>query len=691
MKKVEAESLGTVHTHTHTHTVHLENRKATTKNEISIKELYESTKVNEQNKNITMFSKNKENAITLIALVITIIVLLILAGVSIAMLTGTNGILTQAQKAKMSTELSSYKEQLELYKTEKLSENREFLESTLTVGKESLKYNTQPEGEIGNIKTVIPNIKDEYIDKVEIIKGSLLINTQDKNEIEIAKSLGIASNPYDIVNGELLSSNGNLLLMDETGTLTIPDSVTKIGEGAFANLDGLKTIIIPGTVKEIGESAFAYNKTLETVIMQEGVEKIDGWAFTKCTSLKNVSMPNSLKEVGGMCYFVCTSLENIEFPDGITIFPQYILADCLNLKSVKIPSKLETIYEYAFSNTSISTIDIPNTVTGIGPNIFYQCNKLENIELNNNKNYKYEGGFLTNNIDKNIIFISDKYLKKTNTLEIPEGVTSFNIGISNYDNLTKIVIPSTLTSLGEMILPKSIGEVKVTSGNTTFIAENGILYDKVNKRLKMCYSKEENIKIQEGIEIIGNDAFLQSENAIQITLPESATTIVGQAFNGCEKLQQVNIGKKVTSISPVMMLWSNKANVVIDKDNPIYMTENGILYSKDKKTLYAMLYSASGEFEVDSGVESIGMTAFNGQQITKLILPEGLKTISQQAFTQCAFLESVEIPSTVTTIETGAFERCENLTSMNIKQKANSIAGAPWGIPKGMKVINWNV
>ena len=234
----------------------------------------------------TLRKVGSEKAITLVALVVTIVILLILAGVSIPMLTGTNGILTQAQKAKLSTELSSYKEQLELYKTEKLSENRDFLESTLTVGKESLTYNTQPEGETGNIKTVIPNIKDEYIHKVEIIKGSLLINTQDKNEIEIAKSLGIAANPYDIVNGELLSSNGNLLLMDETGTLTIPDSVTKIGEGAFANLEGLKTIIIPGTVKEIGTNAFAYNSTLETVIMQEGVEVIGNKAFSNCTKLK---------------------------------------------------------------------------------------------------------------------------------------------------------------------------------------------------------------------------------------------------------------------------------------------------------------------------------------------------------------------------------------------------------------------
>ena len=110
-------------THTHTHTIHLEN------NRINNRKIAE-------NKIAELAIRNK-NGITLIALVITIIVLLILAGVSIAMLTGTNGILTQAQKAKMTTELSSYKEQLELYKTEKLSENRDFLESTLTVGKES--------------------------------------------------------------------------------------------------------------------------------------------------------------------------------------------------------------------------------------------------------------------------------------------------------------------------------------------------------------------------------------------------------------------------------------------------------------------------------------------------------------------------------------------------------------------------
>ena len=198
-----------------------------------------------------MKGKIKEiNGITLIALVITIIVLLILAGVSIATLTGDSGILTQSKKSKISTELSSYKEQVELYKQGKYIENNNFLAESLTAGKENLFYNTQPSGEEGNIKTIIENISDEYLEKIKIIKVKLLINTQDKDEVKIAQSLGIEVNPYDIVDGVLTSSNGNLLLMDENGTVTVPDSVTEIGEGAFANLNGLKRIIIPGTVKK---------------------------------------------------------------------------------------------------------------------------------------------------------------------------------------------------------------------------------------------------------------------------------------------------------------------------------------------------------------------------------------------------------------------------------------------------------
>ena len=124
---------------------------------------------------------------------------------------------------------------------QKYSEDTNFVEETLTAGKTELNYNTKPTEETGNIKTIIKDISDVYFEKLEVIKGELLINTQDKNEIRVAQNLGIEVNPYDIVDGVLLSSNGNLLLMDEnTGSLTIPDSVTAIGEGAFRNLERIK-------------------------------------------------------------------------------------------------------------------------------------------------------------------------------------------------------------------------------------------------------------------------------------------------------------------------------------------------------------------------------------------------------------------------------------------------------------------
>ena len=88
------------------------------------------------------FGRNtNEKGIALIALVVTIIVLLILAGISISMLTGENGILTKTNVAKVSTELSTYKEELNSWKLEQLMKNEDFFEDTLSAGKNNLYYN----------------------------------------------------------------------------------------------------------------------------------------------------------------------------------------------------------------------------------------------------------------------------------------------------------------------------------------------------------------------------------------------------------------------------------------------------------------------------------------------------------------------------------------------------------------------
>lgn len=638
--------------------------------------------------------QNKQTGITLIALVITIIVLLILAGVSISMLTGDSGIMTNAQKSKISTTFSTYKEEVELYKNSKIAENTNFLENTLEASKISLSYNTKKEDEKGNIKSIITTISHEDLEKFEIIKGKLLINTKDINEIKVAQSLGIQVNPYDITEeGELLSSDGNLLLVDETGTLKIPDTVTKIGEGAFAQVEGLKTIIIPGSVKEIGKNAFAYNLTLETVIMEDGIERIGNTAFRSCTKLKNVSMPESLIEIKYGAFYGCTSLEKIKIPPKITKIERDTFGGTTSLKEIVLSDNMETILAGSFTSTSFKEIVLPESIKKIEAGAFYGNVQLSNIIIEGkNPQYVYENGMLMTKSKDDVVFISDKYLTDTNIFTIPDGIIRFDMPLHRYTNITKIIIPKTTEYINVDNLPTSINEIELANTNKKYyINENKkILYTQDTKEIVMCYSKDENINLkEEEILRIGNYAFKQAVNAKNIILPSSLKWIGSQVFNTCQKIEEIKIGASVDYINPIFKYGNYAGKVIIDENNPNYMIENDILYNKDKTKLCRVLYKIKGEFDVDESVQQIGELAFHNQyEMTNINISKSVKGIDN-SFNYCNGLIEVNIPNNVEKIHTGAFAQCNKLESINVDMAENSISGAPWGATKGMRVVKW--
>lgn len=660
------------------------------------------SKINKQSKEIF----TNKNGITIIALVITIIVLLILAGVTISTLIGDSGIITRANEAALSTELSKYKEQLELYKANKYIQNNNFIEETLTAGKENLSYNTQEQEEVGkgNIKTIIQDISDEYLEKLEVIKGELLINTQDRSEIKVAQSLGIQVNPYDIRDGVLWSSNGNLLLMDEkTGSLTIPDSVTAIGEGAFANLEGLKTIIIPSTVKRIEKNAFTNNSTLETVIMQEkenadgsvdGVEYIGERAFSSCVNLKNIQFaPNALKEIDVSSFYDCINIEEIEIPKNVTILKSYVFSGCRNLKNIKLPEKLTSIEANAFVYcSSLESITIPKNVTNIEIGAFGGCIKLENIVLNTDK-YLYQDGILMSNTEiPQLIFISDVKLKMIDRYNIPEGIENFSINISTYTNIKTIYIPQSLKKIEISILPKSIETIDLAEGNLNFKIQNNCLYDYEMKKLLLCYTKETEVELYDKIEKIENHAFNLSPNLESVTLPDTLVTIGAHVFNEAKNLKNVYIGKNVQTISSLFCYGNKNINVQVDTNNLYYKLENNILYDirdKNNLKLVTVIYQIEGEFQIDENVKTIGDYAFHNQrQMTSVYIPNGVENIGQ-SFNYCIKLTEIQIPASVKTIHTGCFNDSINITKIKIDKPYQTIEGSPWGCIYGDKSIEW--
>ncbi len=638
----------------------------------------------------------KDNGITLVALVITVIIIIILATVTLNFTFGEDGIITKANQAKYMAELSTFQEELGLYKANKQISEEGFSAESITAGEGNLSYVTD-DGIVteGTIYDVITSLRgSSFAGKMEIIKGELLINSQDMEEIRVAQSMGIQVNPYIIVDGELKSDGANLALMDSSGTLTIPDGVTAIGEGAFADLSGLKTIIIPGTVKEIRQNAFRNNADLENVILQEGVEVIGYRAFQECGNLKNVELPESLIEIGAGAFFRCSSINNIIIPSKIEIINAYTFYYCTSLTNIELPDGLQTIGGWSFQNcTSLEEIYIPGSVNSINSTAFMNCTSLNNIEVaSGNQHYKYDeaSGMLITTDGTNIVFISAAILRSTNTLNIPQGVTSFTTDISEYRNITTIIIPTSLERIGTAeIFPLTISNVEVAEGNNYFTEENECLYNKDKTNLIMCFTKDSTVKLADTLTTVNDFSFKQAPNIGQVNFPDAVTTIGAQVFTpGLTSLENINIGPNVTYIHPLFK-WNNYyGEVTIDANNPNYTIEDNEIYNKDKTELIAVLYEINGQYIVKEGVTKIGDNALHYRtNMTSIVLPDGLKEIGSSF--QNSGLTTIYIPNSVDTIESNAFLNAANLTQIQIDKEPGSIAGSPWGAIRGDRIVEW--
>ena len=286
----------------------------------------------------------------------------------------------------------------------------------------------------------------------------------------------------------------NFILADSsltvyTGTDTIvvlPDSISSIGQNAFAGNETVTSVTIPESVTEIGDGAFNGCTNLGSVEIPEGVTSIGTETFANCTSLDSVDIPNSVTEIGSSAFNGCTSLTVIQIPVSVTVIGASAFANCSKLDTVDIPESVNEIGNGAFTNcTSLVSISIPVSVTVIGAQTFAGCSSLNSIDI------------------------------PTSTTEIGNGA------FDGCSSLTTIDIPVSVTTIGNGAFAYCSSLVTVQIGE--FVNVNNIKNNAVSTLADESVS-------------IGSRAFSDCYSLKVMYLPLSVSTIGDSAFAGCKDL-----------------------------------------------------------------------------------------------------------------------------------------------------------
>lgn len=167
-------------------------------------------------------------------------------------------------------------------------------------------------------------------------------------------------------------------------TVTLPETLTKIGVVAFYKCSALRTVNIPASVTEIGKWAFYCCSSLEAITLPDNITVIPQSTFNECSSLRTVLLPSNLTEIGKGAFYGCESLESLDIPAGVRSIPDGgiassgVFANCKSLRTLTLHEGLETIGEHAFYNCyALEELTLPATVTEVGQWAFYEARSLK--------------------------------------------------------------------------------------------------------------------------------------------------------------------------------------------------------------------------------------------------------------------------------------------------------------------------
>lgn len=357
-----------------------------------------------------------------------------------------------------------------------------------------------------------------------------------------------------------------------------------IEESAFCHSILLTDITLPDSIAVIESNAFDGCTVLKKVSIPEGVMKIDTEVFRKCTSLECVNLPNTIKEIGQRAFSNCSSLKNLQIPSAVTFINDEAFSGCTSLEHVEIPESVASIGNNAFRNCeSLTEVLLSEGVTAIGNQVFQNCSSLESVTLPNT--LEKMG---TNNFVGCTNLISAGPLESECSIEFGWVECIPPQAFYNCKNLQSVIIPKTITTLGEK-------------------------------------------------------AFYNCEGLQRISIPETIATLEKEAFYGCTGLTKINFD--AVAINKIQSAVFDNAGTAGDGIDVVFGADVkyvplGLFASHDDSDTKP--YIRTVKFARGSVCEAIDASAFkNCTELLWIEIPKSIYTIGDYAFAGCYHLSDV--------------------------------------------------
>lgn len=450
--------------------------------------------------------------------------------------------------------------------------------------------------------------------------------------------------------------------------ITFNEGLEEIGQYAFAYNDSLSEIKFPSTLKRVEKGAFAGSATsdeegsyvspqgtITNASLNEGLEFIGEMAFANQYFKDTFTLPSTVTTIEGWAFANCTAIEKVVLPKALTSYAANAFNGSTGVAEFVIDganTNFKTYNKMLFSydmktliscpSNTYDDVTVPDGVENLGDYSFYMVDEVQNYTFPNSLKTIGKQAF------------AHTYNLKSFT--IPDSVTSIGDNCFDLSGITSITIGSSLTSLPEeAFIETSLTSVTIPSNIKTI----------GHGAFELC-KKLTSVTLEEGVEVI--DAYAFSQSAVsKVNFPNSLKEIGNYAFNACSVTSLV-IGDSLEKFGIQPFCTDGKTSstltdLSVSSKNNNFKAQNGMLLSKDGKTLVASISTvgtlnadSTRSVEVPSGVETIAAYAFAyARNISSITLPDGLKTIEDGAFISNTKLASITFPSSLTKIGDGVF------------------------------------